>query len=1113
MSDRAHRIERALSERLRRDRPGIVHVAEPTAPLSHVQQSLWILSRLARDPQAAHRPLSLALRGPLDMDALRSALTAIVRRHAVLRTTFPAVGPEPVQRIGPPAEVDLPVADVSDAPDPAASAQAVADRHFRRPFALETDPPFRPLLIRCGGDHHVLAISLHHIAFDGWSERIFVNELVALYDAAVEGRGTPDLPDLPIDFADYARWERQHVDDARIEADLAYWRERLADLPPDLDLLPDRGIVPDPFPIPVTVGVSADLTARLERLATSEGCTLFMVLLAALQVLVARHSGQDDFAIGVPTASRPLRETESLIGCFINTVAIRADLAGNPPFTTVLGSTRIATLEALDHAQAPFGRVFGELRPWSEQRLPLFRVQFQLRNFPEPFRRSRHLEISVGDPTLPGGNHLAVRATRGPDGITLHLRYDPNRFHRATIERWAGHYLTLLRGIVDDPTRGVRDHVLLSDDEYRQVIVGFNRGLPRTRVRTTLLADRLRRVASQHPEATALEDGDRAVRYRELDQMVDRVASALLDRGLGAGDRVVLYADRSLATVVGILGALRAGVPYVPVDPAVTARWLRSLVDQTRPGMILTRPHLTDDLASVEAPVGVVDRLIDGPPADPVDGRARPDDVAYVLYTSGSTGDPKGVLVEQGNLASFVDALAAAQPMGPGDRVALFHSISFDGTVTSLHAPLTTGTTVVIPRPDAFGSIPSLLRWLAEQQITILKVPTGFFHTFAEEVLAADADLPPTLRLISFGGEQVRADVIRRWLERFGDRIPVHNTYGPTETTVYVTHHAFSPADLPLDWAPVGRPVEGSAIYVLDPELRPTPIGVTGEIYVAGPQVARGYLDAPELTAQRFLEDPFCGQGRMYRTGDRGRWLPDGVLEVLGRIDRQVKVRGFRVEPEEIEIALRALDDVDDAVVVPRPSADGSTALHAYYVGSANPATVHDALRRRLPPFLVPATVTPIEALPRTVTGKLDTQRLPDPSSAARTEPSPSTTDIAEHVARVWSEVLGVDAAEPDADFFALGGHSLLAIRLMSRIHERLHCEIPLTALFEHPTLAEFTAAVEDHIGTPPSEQPPPTPQGPSADPDDVAALLAEIEQLTDEEAEALLALLEEEAP
>ncbi len=1119
MDDRSHRIERILAERLRRARSGIVHVDEPTAPLSHVQQSLWILSQLAGNRPTAHRPLSLSVGGELDVDALAAALGAVVRRHAVLRTTFPTDGPEPIQRVEAPGPVDLPVVDVSGDPDPATAARREAERHFRRPFDLTREVPFRPLLIRRGPSDHLLAVSLHHIVFDGWSERIFVNELVAHYDAAVEGRTSADLPTPTIGFADFARWERSQIDEERIAADLAYWRRRLADLPPDLDLPPDRRPAGDVEPVSARVPV--ELTRRLEALATSNRATLFMTLLAALQVLVARHSGQDDVLVGVPTAGRPLPETEPLIGCFINTVVIRADLAGNPPFTAVLDQARTATLEALDHARAPFGRVFGEIRPWTPDRVPLYRVSFQLRNFPEPFRRSVHLDVTVTDEAPSPGDHLTLRAARNDDGVALTFGYDPTRFRRDTIERWAGHYLTLLEAVAEDPTSGIRDHVLLTATERRRVVVDFNDGATRPEGPRTLVADRVRQVAARLPDATAVEDGEERVSFRDLDLMVDRVAAALVERNLDGEDRVVVYADRSIPTIAGILGALRAGVAYIPVDADLATAWLGTVVAQARPSLILTRPWLVPATASLGVEVAVLDDLVDGPACAPVEGRARPEDVAYILYTSGSTGPPKGVLVEQRNLASFLDSMAAVRPLGPDDRVMLFHSISFDAVASNLHAPLAFGACVVVRDEDAVASIPRLLRWLDRRRITVMSLPTGMFHALAEEMVKTDTEFPPRLRLIFFGGEQARADVVGRWLRRFGDRVVLHNSYGPTETTVFVAWHEFGADDLALDWVPIGRPVPGTAIYVLDDRGRPTPIGVRGEIYVSGPLVARGYLEAPELTNARFLADPFRPGERMYRTGDIGRWLPDGTLETLGRVDRQVKVRGFRVEPGEIEATLRSFDDVEDAAVVPAETADGTRALHAYIVGTADPLEVHARLRTRLPSFLVPATVTPVETLPVNVAGKLDVHSLPDPLRPEPVSRRRSGLGPAEEVAATWREVLGLDAVDPDSSFFSLGGHSLLALRLLSRLRNRLGCEVPLTVLFEHPTLRLFTAAVEalvtgqgsdGSVGAAepaPSTNPPPVSSGLAAA--DVATLLKEIEQLTDEEAEALLARLDEE--
>lgn len=1110
---RTARLEAALADRLRRGERRLRHVDKPHAPLSYVQQSLWILARLAEGEPVNHRPLRLRLRGELDRGALREALDTIADRHTVLRTTFPLEDGEPIQRIHPPAPVTLPTVDVSASPDPESAAESAAADHLARPFDLTSDVAFRPLLVHLGPSDHLLVVAFHHIVFDGWSEHVFVDELLAHYDA---GGTSPDVPEMTIDYADFARWERARTDEARIAADLHYWRSRLADLPPDLELPPDRGVGAAGRD-PVGIVIPDELTKTLERVAADRGATLFMTLLTVLQILVARHSGQDDIVVGVPTAGRPLTETEPLIGCFINTVALRADVGGNPPFAHLLDQVRTATLEALDHSRAPFGRVFGELRPWTPDRVPLYRVHFQLRNFPMRWRSSPSLDVSVVDEPAAGGNHLTVRAVRHGDHLEMTFGYDPTRFRRTTIERWAGHYLNLVRAVAADPGVRIREPELIDDAERRRVLVDFNRGGARRLPAPILVADRLRERARIEPDTAAVEDGETVTGYGELDGMIDRVATALIERGLGTDDRVVVYGDRSLPTIAGIIGALRAGVAYIPVDAGITAPWITRAVDEARPRLVLTRPALLPSLPDVGLDTVLLDDLLAGPPVDPVETRATPEDLAYVLYTSGSTGPPKGVLVEQRNLAWFLDSLATVQPLAPGDRILLAHSISFDAVADDLHAPLTAGATVVVADDDVFASVPRFLEFAARRRVTHLRLPTSFFHVLAAEVLDLGLDLPSSLRFLGFGGEQARADLVERWCRRFGDVVELHNSYGPTETTVSVTEASLaSLGPDPVEWVPIGRPHPGSSVYVLDDRGRPAPIGVVGELHIGGPLVTRGYLGAPELTARRFLADPFSPGGRMYRSGDLGRWLDDGTLEVLGRVDRQVKIRGYRVEPGEVEAALRSTPGVVEAAVVVRPAADQTLGLFAYVTGDVDGKKVWDHLAAVLPSFLLPVSVTVVEDLPRTAGGKVDVARLPDPSPSTAPRPSTERSSAAPHVAQVWREVLGIDAVGPDADFFELGGHSLLAIRLMSRLADRVGVELPLTTLFEHPTLGALTAAVDAALGADPDAPSPAEPvtdpiDATAAEPEDLEALLEEIESLSDDEAAALLARLDEE--
>ena len=666
------------------------------------------------------------------------------------------------------------------------------------------------------------------------------------------------------------------------------------------------------------------------------------------------------------------------------------------------------------------------------------------------------------------GVQLDVKLCRHGGRADLLFNYDPERFCRQTIERWLGHYEILLSAVARAPDTGMRHFVLLGDRERQRVISDFNKAIPDRPGPPLLAAERLRDIARTYASNAAIEEGELSVSYEQFDAMVDRVAASLLRRGLQAEDLVVIYADRSIASVVGIMGALRAGVAYIPIDPEQTSEWLVQVLDQAQPSAILTRAHLAGQLAEVAPELVLLDELISGPPVAPVNRRPDYHDLAYILYTSGSSGKPKGVLIEQGQLACFLDAMAERQPLEPGDRTVLYYSLSFDPVATCIHAPLAAGATVLIRDESVISSIPGLLSWLDERKVSHFRCPASYFHNLAEHLLGEHGALPPNLRSIAFGGEQVRADLVSRWLRHFGQSVALHNNYGPTETTVWVTSTDLSCSpDYALDWVPIGQPAAGSKAYVLDPQGSPCPIGVVGEIFIGGKLVGRGYLKLPELTASRFLPDPFSGEdsARMYKTGDLGRWLPSGELEVIGRMDNQVKIRGFRVEPGELADALRRLPGVAESAVVPRTGPGGRVSLHAYASSSGaqlNVADIREDLHTTLPPFLCPASITIIDNWPRTVSGKLDISALPDPGTTPTVNNDEAATalPVAEALIPIWKEVLACESVGLHEDFFDLGGNSLLAIRMVSRINDRLDVKLPITTVFESATVSELSRAI-----------------------------------------------------
>ena len=1105
--EREARIDAALRRRLERrgGRPQPRLQAGPVR-LSHVQESLWIMSRLAGRVATNNRPIKLRLTGALNQEGLEWAVQCLLERHSILRSTFPLLEDTPVQMVGDASAVKWEVVDLSDLEPIRRMEQArrLAREHTRKWIDLGNEIPFIPLLVRLDDQDHLLAIASHHIVFDGWSEQILISELANLYDVWCEGGRVDPLPVLPIQFSDFAEFERSSIGTDKLESQLQYWQRNLAELPPDLELPCDRAIE-DRMEGPVEVLLGPELSASIEDLAKEQGATLFMVLLAALNILLARHSAQDDLVIGVPTAGRRWVETEALIGCFINTVLLRTSVAGDPNFVDLLSQVRRVALEALDHQEVPYSQVLGAIRPWgSGDETPLYRVHFQLRNFPQLPVPTRHLVVEEFDPLTAGGAHLSIKAWPGRGGLRIQIGADPARFDRKTIERWAGHYRRLLEAVVAKPNAPVRQHVLIDDDEAA-ALLGFNRPAV-SAAPATLATDSLRVRASVAPDLPAIAEGEIVLSFGDVDDLADRLAGRLAARGVNAGDRVVLYMERGIAAVVSMLGVMRAGAAFVPIDVGSTSVWLNSVITDTEPALIIASSSHVEQVRSAQSAAEVVsyDDLLAGPIGEPPRYGPRPTDLAYVLYTSGSTGRPKGVMVEQQQLATFIANSSAHRRLAPGDRILLFHTISFDACFDSIFVPLAAGATMVVRDPTALASVPRFLSWCEREQINVMDIPTSFFNVLATEMLASDLDLPATVRLITIGGEQGRASLVVRWQQRFGNRVGLANDYGPTETTVWVATKDVDPHIEAMTWLPIGKPSPGCPVYVLDGQGRLSPIGIPGELHIGGGQVARGYLKRPEITSDRFIEDPFTDQpsARMYRTGDLGRWLPDGDLEVMGRIDRQAKIRGYRVEPGEVEEGLRGLDGVADCAVLVRQDGAGEATLAAYV--QMHPGAVFaregflSLLALRLPPFLLPASLLQVESLPRTTSGKLDAAKLPMQSTedlgVREAEQTADPTPIEAQLIEIWTEVLG-RAVDTQTGFFELGGHSLLAIRVMSRIQLRLGVEIPLSALFSHPTIELLAEVVAAHMVGAPGQL------------DD---LLDELESMSDEEAAALLARMDE---
>jgi amino acid adenylation domain-containing protein len=1066
-------------------------------PASFAQERVWFLDQLAPGGNRAYNfQVALRLRGPLDLAALERSLSEIVRRHEVLRTSFPEVGGLPVQVIHPAAPRRLPVIDLSGLPPAVGEerAEALIEGEIRIPFDLSRGPLLRWRLLRHGERFHTLVQVEHHFVHDGWSLAILLGELEALYAAYRQGLPSP-LPEPPVQYADYAVWQREWLRGETLERLLGFWRERLAGAPPALEIATDR-----PRPAQgsfrgdlALLPIAPELYESLRRFGRGQGFTLYMVMLAGFLALLNRYTGETDLVIGTSNANRRARELEGMIGMMVNSLVLRADLAGRPSFRELLSRTRALALATHAHQDMPFERLVQELRLERRPgRNPLFQIMFNFHDAPVPEFRSGDLELFPevrGNRTAKLDLNLIVvpraeqRVGRGADledrDALLHLEYNTDLFDRETVARLAAHYQTLLEGALADPGRALPELPLLTPAERAEVLERWNATASDYPAGSSI-PKRFAVWAARTPGATAVAFGEDTLTYADLDAWSNRLAHHLRALGVGAGDLVALAVERSLELVPVILGVLKSGAAYLPLDPGAPPERLAFLIEDSGARLLLGQERC---LARLPA-TGRLAVALEGDwlaiaraPAAPVLPLPGPDDLAYVMYTSGSTGRPKGVAATHKNVLRLVLGSRFAR-FGPREVFLQLAPLSFDASTLELWGPLLNGGRLAIFPPES-PSLASLGEAIARHGVTTLWLTAGLFHQMVDGNLSG---LRPLSQLLA-GGDALQPAQVRRALAGLPG-LSLVNGYGPTEGTTFTCCHPLSdPAEVSEN-VPIGRPIANARVYVVDGELRPLPVGVPGELSIGGDGLAVGYLHRPALTAERFVPDPFAvpsgvpgvaggeAGGRLYRTGDRVRWRPDGTLEFLGRLDRQVKIRGFRVEPGEVEAALAEHPAVGEAVVLAllEPGEVGERRLVAYVVpreageGSELAAVLHRHLAAKLPAFLLPAAWKILPELPLTPRGKVDRGALERVSPAAPTaggkELALPETPAQKMLAAIWSEVLGVERVGLYDDFFFLGGHSLSALRVLSRLRRELGVELPLSDLFAHPRLADLAAVV-----------------------------------------------------
>jgi amino acid adenylation domain-containing protein len=1031
------------------------------APLSLLQEPLWYFSRLAPENPVYNEAVTIRKDGPFEVGAFRAAFNEIVRRHEIWRSTFDVADGEPVQVVHPAPTLELPVVDLSgmSAAERKTEAARMAAEEAKRPYDLARGPLLRPVLVRFAEDHHRLYLAMHHLIFDGVSLYCTIlPELVALYDCFSAGC-EPSLPEPPIQYADYAAAAREEAMGAEFARRIAYWRQHL-DGAPALQLPLDA-----PRPLKQRfrgamerVRVSKQLADELRTLSRTSGTTLFQILAAAFAVLLHRYCGQDDIVFGTLTDMRDRREFEGMVGYCLTPLVLRADVREDPSFIELLGRVHDDLLDGLSH-EVPFERIVRELHPDRDRGAnPIFQAVFVLE--PEmvstdPAWSLHQMEPEVGSAVGHAKFDLHLELDERPEGhLDGRLIYNTDLFAPETATRIASHWAMLLEGIVRAPSDPVSELSLLTEAERHRQLVEWNAtsaDYPRSACVHELVTAQMQRS----PDAVAVVFGDEQLTYRELDRRAKRVAH-LLSCSDASSDLVAICVERSLDMLIGMLGILKCGAAYLPLDPHYPAGRLALMLEDSGAAVLLTHRHLLPTLPECRADVVCLDdepatRMRDDAPAPSV----RADRLAYVLYTSGSTGRPKGVCIPHRAVVNLLSSMAERPGMGPADKVVAITTYAFDIAAVELWLPLVTGgCTVIASREEAYDGR-RLAGLLARSEPTIMQATPATWQMLIDSGWSGQRGL-----VALCGGETLTPQLADSLLDRTA---AVWNMYGPTETTVWSTVAAVERGS-PIT---IGRPIANTRVYILDRGRQPVPVGVTGEIAIGGDGVGLGYLDRPDLTAERFVPDPFAPGALMYLTGDLGRYLPDGRIEHLGRLDHQIKIRGFRVELGEIEAALAASADVAAAVVVAREQAPWDTRLIAYVVPDGpmpSPSELRHRLAATLPEHMVPSIFVALDALPLSANGKVDRNALPAPRPAPGDGPTSSAaprTAVEEQMAVIWSRALGVDRVGVHDDFFELGGHSLLAVHLLIEVERELGVEVPLATFLENFTVAGLAATIE----------------------------------------------------
>lgn len=1075
-------------------------------PLSLEQQRLWFFHQL--EPQSAlyTMPIATRLRGVLHPHVLQEAMNLVVARHEALRTRF--VGQEPAQTIDAPSTVPMVSIDLRECPAAQRESEArrLLELEAKRPFDLRRDLMMRAALVRMDEQEWIFLVLMHHVASDDWSWRVFCGEVAVIYEAILSGR-KPELPEPAIQYADFSVWQQEWLRGGALEKHLAYWRKQLDSAPPVLELHTDH-------PRPASqafrgacewLRLSPALCEKLSTWSQRDGLTPFMILLAGFQTLLHRYTGQEDIVVGSPVAGRTRACLEKVIGLFVNMLVLRTKLEGNPSFSELLRRTQTTVLEALAQQDLPFEKLVQELQPQrSASYSPLIQVMFALQD-----ELSDNLSLpgmsTVPFPLETGTAKFDLTFTLVKSGSRLDCcaEYNSDLFEAETVRRMLGHYETILESAFAHPQRSLSDLPLLRAEEREQLIIGWNRtaaDFPREKCVHELFAAQ----AAATPESVAVVCGKQSLTYRELNRCANQLAHHLVRFGVRVESLVAISMERSLEMMIALLAALKVGAAYVPLDPSYPAERLRFMLNDSKASMLLTRSNERRQMDDLQSDVCTV--FVDtGWPQisqerdDELRTQVHPENLAYVIYTSGSTGWPKGVQIPHRAVVNFLHSMRREPGLTETDVLLSVTSMSFDIAGLELFLPLTAGARVVLATREEVFDAAKIKALLRDSSITVMQATPSFWQFLVESGWSGGHQLK-----ILCGGEALSPALAEKLLQRGSE---VWNLYGPTETTIWSTLTKLAPG---TETVSIGRPIANTQIYVLDSRFQPVPIGVPGELYIGGDGVARGYLNQPDLTAEKFVPNPFStAASRLYKTGDIARYRPDGNIECLGRNDFQVKLRGQRIDLGEIESALRRHPDVRDAVVSLSDDRSGQKHLIGYLLAAAasvpQTASLQQFLKSKLPDYMVPGVFVVLDKFPLTPNGKINRKALPAPADTTKKTFTPPRTATEEALAQIWASLLQLPRVGVHDNFFEIGGHSLLAMQFMARVRNAFQTELSLRDVLGAPTVAELAGVVDKKQDQPAGEIFSPVPRARKVSSERAKELLGKLDELSDTEVEALL--------